>query len=270
MPDRMHGAMLYSSGIHWEPSDRGRSDHDVKKRIDTLLVDRGLAPSREKARALLMAGEVLVSGRPVTKPGVTVPEDAPLVLKERLPYVGRGGIKLAHALDALGLSVEGATTLDVGASTGGFTDCMLQRGVRRVYAVDVGRGQLDHRLRQDPRVVGMERVNARHPFPLPEPVDLATVDVSFISLRLVLPEVARHLRPNSPVLALVKPQFEAERGEVGRGGVVRDARVHARVLGRFLLWAIAAGFRIRGLTPSPIVGDAGNREFFVMLVPPGG
>ncbi len=242
----------------------------MKKRIDTLLVDRGLAPSREKARALLMAGEVLVEGRPVTKPGVTVPEDAPLVLKDRLPYVGRGGVKLARALDAFGISVEDATALDVGASTGGFTDCLLQRGARCVYAVDVGRGQMDHRLRQDPRVATMERVNARHPFPLPESVDLATVDVSFISLRLVLPEIARHLGPGRPVLALVKPQFEAERGEVGRGGVVRDAGAHARVLGRFLLWAIAHGYRIRDLTPSPIVGDAGNREFFVLLVPPPG
>jgi 23S rRNA (cytidine1920-2'-O)/16S rRNA (cytidine1409-2'-O)-methyltransferase len=129
---------------------------------------------------------------------------------------------------------------------------------------------MDHRLRQDPRVAVMERVNARHPFPLPEIVDLAVVDVSFISLRLVLPEISRHLGPWRPVLALIKPQFEAERGEVGRGGVVRDARVHARVLGRFLLWAIANGYRIRGLTPSPIVGDAGNREFFVLLVPPPG
>jgi 23S rRNA (cytidine1920-2'-O)/16S rRNA (cytidine1409-2'-O)-methyltransferase len=158
--------------------------------------------------------------------------------------------------------------LDVGASTGGFTDCLLQRGAGRVYALDVGRGQLDHRLRLDPRVVAMERVNARHPFTLPQAVGLATVDVSFISLRLVLPEIALRLDTGGMIVALVKPQFEAERGEVGRGGVIRDARVHARIVGRLLLWAVRQGFRLRGLTPSPIVGDAGNREFFVLLAPP--
>lgn len=237
----------------------------ARKRIDRLLVERGLAPSREKAQALVLAGQVLVGERTVTKPGALVPEDATIDLKARLPFVSRGGLKLAHALDTFRLDVRGWACLDVGASTGGFTDCLLQRGARRVYALDVGRGQLDWRLRQDPRVVVMEGVNARYPFTLPEPVELATVDVSFISLTRVLPEVARHLKPGGLLLPLVKPQFEAERGEVGRGGVVRDPRLHGRVLGRVVVWCIERGFRILGLVPSPILGDAGNREFFLLL-----
>ena len=239
----------------------------MKKRIDMLLVERGLAPSREKAQALLMAGSVLCDGQALTKPGTTVSADASITVKERLPYVGRGGVKLAHALDTLRVDVSGSVALDVGASTGGFTDCLLQRRATRVYALDVGRGQLDFTLRRDPRVVVMERVNARNPFPLPEPVDLAVVDVSFISLRLVLPAVSMHLKPGAPLLVLVKPQFEAVRGEVGRGGVIRDTRIHARVLGRFVLWAIDQRYRLLGLVPSPILGDAGNREFFVLLSP---
>jgi len=239
-----------------------------KVRLDRLLVERGLAPSREKAQALVLAGQVLVNDRRVDKPGTRVPEDAVLTLQGTLPYVSRGGLKLEHALRAFGLRVEGKACLDVGASTGGFTDCLLQHGARRVYAVDVGRGQLDWRLRQDPRVAVMEGVNARYPYDLPEPVDLATVDVSFISLTKVLPETARHLRPGGLILALVKPPFEAERGEVGKGGVIRDPRLHARILGRVLLWAIRQGFRVRGLTPSPLLGDAGNREFFLLLEVP--
>jgi 23S rRNA (cytidine1920-2'-O)/16S rRNA (cytidine1409-2'-O)-methyltransferase len=157
--------------------------------------------------------------------------------------------------------------LDVGASTGGFTHCLLQRGARRVYALDAGYGQLDYRLRQDPRVVSLERVNARYPFPLEEDVDLATVDVSFISITRVLPSVSSHLRRGGLIVGLVKPQFEARRAEVGRGGVVRDPRVHARVLGRVIAWAISNGFRLRDLVPSPITGDRGNREYFVLLAP---
>jgi 23S rRNA (cytidine1920-2'-O)/16S rRNA (cytidine1409-2'-O)-methyltransferase len=215
-----------------------------------------------------MAGQVLVEDQPVTKAGALVPQGATILLKAQLPYVGRGGVKLAHALDAFALSVAGAVALDVGASTGGFTDCLLQRGARRVYALDVGYGQLDFKLRQDPRVAVMERVNARYPFLLPEPVDLATVDVSFISLSRVLPSVAEHLKPGGQVVALVKPQFEAEREEVGPGGVIRDPLIHGRVLGRVILWAIAHRFRLRDLTPSPLLGDAGNREFFLLLAPP--
>ena len=237
----------------------------AKTRVDRLLVERGIAPTREKAQALLMAGQVLVNDRPIVKAGAMVQEDVQVLLKAQLPYVGRGGIKLAHALRAFGLSVEGLTALDVGASTGGFTDCLLQAGARRVYAVDVGYGQLDVKLRADPRVTVMERLNARYPFPLPEPVGLVTVDVSFISVTRVLPPAVEHLARGGAIIVLVKPQFEAERGEVGRGGVIRKSAIHARVLGRVMQWAIAHRLRLRGLTPSPILGDAGNREFFLLL-----
>ena len=240
-----------------------------KRRIDLLLVERGLASTREKAQALLMAGRVLVDGRPVTKAGAVVPGEAGIQVAGRLPFVSRGGVKLAHALDTFNLSPSGAVALDVGASTGGFTDCLLQRGARRVYALDVGHGQLDFTLRTDPRVVVMEHVNARYPLALPESVDLATVDVSFISVTMVLPSVAERLKSGGVIVALVKPQFEARRQEVGRGGIIRDPLLHGRVLGRVILWAIDHGFRLRGLTPSPILGDAGNREFFLMLKPTG-
>jgi len=236
-----------------------------KRRIDLLLVERGLAESREKAQALIMAGLVFVGERPALKPGALVPEDAPLEVRGRLPYVGRGGIKLAYALDAFRLDVSEMVALDVGASTGGFTDCLLKRGAKRVYALDVGHGQLDYRLRQDPRVVVMEGTNARYPFRLPERVDLATVDVSFISLTKVLPSVREHLKEGGFIIALVKPQFEARREEVGRGGVIRDPLLHSAILGRVALWAVDNGFRVRNLTPSPILGDAGNREFFLLL-----
>jgi 23S rRNA (cytidine1920-2'-O)/16S rRNA (cytidine1409-2'-O)-methyltransferase len=236
-----------------------------KKRIDVLLVERGLVESRERAQALLMAGQVYLDGRPITKAGTQVAMDAAPEVREGLPYVGRGGIKLAHALDIWKPDVSGLVALDVGASTGGFTDCLLQRGARKVYALDVGHGQLDYRLRQDSRVVVMERVNARHSFSLPEAVDLATADVSFISLRLVLPSVSEHLKPGGYAVVLVKPQFEARREQVGRRGVVKDPRVHAEVLGKMVVWSVENGFRLRGLVPSPVLGDEGNREFFLLL-----
>ena len=236
-----------------------------RRRIDVLMVERGLAPTREKAQALLMAGSVSVDGRPVTKPGTPIAVEAGIDVRAGLQYVGRGGEKMAGALDALGIDPAGAVVLDVGASTGGFTDCLLQRGASRVYAVDVGRGQLAYRLRQDPRVTSFEGVNARNPFDLPERVDLAVADVSFISLRLVAPQMAAHLRPGGRMLALVKPQFEAERGAVGRGGIVRDPKTHAAVVGGFAQWAIGQGHRLRGITPSPITGGDGNHEYFVLL-----
>ena len=235
------------------------------RRLDVLVVERGMVESRAKAQALIMAGEVLVEGKAASKSGTLVSADASIELKERPPFVGRGGIKLAHALSEFGVDVAGATALDVGASTGGFTDCLLQAGSRRVYALDVGRGQLDYGLRQDSRVVVMEKVNAHYPFELPERVDFACVDVSFISLTKVLPNLFPHVKAGGAVVALVKPQFEARRREVGKGGVVRDPLIHAKVLGRVILWATEAGVRLRGVTASPILGAAGNREFFVHL-----
>ncbi len=212
-----------------------------------------------------MAGEVLANEKVVDKPGTMVREDATIRLLAKPPFVSRGGIKLAHALDQFHLDVTSLVVLDVGASTGGFTHCSLNRGASRVYAVDVSYGQLDYRLRVDPRVMVMERVNARYPFSLPEAVDLATIDLSFISLEKVVPNVASLLRQGGKIICLVKPQFEAGRSEVGKGGVVKDSLVHARVIGRFISWAIENGFRIRGLTPSPIAGASGNREFFILL-----
>ena len=238
-----------------------------RMRIDVLLVERGLAPTREKAKALLMAGEVIVRNQPVTKAGTLVDVESVVSVKEQPQFVGRGGEKMAGALDNLLINPSGMVVLDVGASTGGFTDCLLQRGAIRSYALDVGRGQIHNKLVQDPRVVVIEGVNARNPFYLPDQVDMAVADVSFISLRLVVPEMVKHLKPGGHLLLLVKPQFEAERGEVGRGGVVRDGFVHARVLGRFTTWAIKQGYRLRGVTISPLVGDAGNKEFFVFLQP---
>ncbi|MBI4307512.1 MAG: TlyA family RNA methyltransferase [Chloroflexi bacterium] len=237
----------------------------TKKRLDVLLAERGLAASREKARAVILAGEVRLGDRVLDRPGLLLPEDAEIRVLAKMPYVGRGGIKLAHALDLFRIDVQGKTALDVGASTGGFTDCLLQRGACRVYALDVGRGQIDYRLRTDPRVVVIEEVNARYPFDLPEVVDIATVDVSFISLTRVLPSVLAQVKPSGTVLALVKPQFEAERRHVQRGGLVKDPRVHAQVLGRIVAWVVARGVRLRGLTASPITGGDGNREFFVQL-----
>jgi len=237
----------------------------AKRRLDALLLERGLAESREQAQVAVMAGDVLVDDRPAIGPGSLVDEAASVRLVEPSRYVSRGGEKLEHALDAFAVDVVGAVAADVGASTGGFTDCLLQRGAARVYAVDVGRGQLDAKLRSDPRVVVMDGVNARHLEALPEPLDLATVDVAFISLRQVLPAVRRLLRPDGRIVALFKPQFEAEKAEVSRGGVVRDPQLHARLIGRFAAWCVKHGFRVRGLTASPLLGPAGNREFFFDL-----
>jgi 23S rRNA (cytidine1920-2'-O)/16S rRNA (cytidine1409-2'-O)-methyltransferase len=238
-----------------------------KQRLDNLLVARELAENKSKAQALIMAGKVTVSGRVVTKPGTQVEEDAELEVAEKLPYVSRGGIKLAHALDEFKLDVTSLTTIDIGASTGGFTDCMLQRGARRVYAIDVGYGQLDYKMRQDPRVVVMERVNAHYPFSLPEKVNMATIDVSFISVTKVIPNITAHLTQPGYIIVLFKPQFEAERKEVGKGGIIKDPQVHARVLGRFIVWATDHDLRLRGLIASPILGAEGNKEFLILLTP---
>jgi len=237
-------------------------------RLDRLLVDRGLVPNRERAQRLILAGAVLVCDRPATKPGVLVPADASLRLRAPVSdYVSRGGEKLAGALDAFGLDVAGTVALDVGASTGGFTDCLLRRGARRVIALDVGYGQLAWSLRQDPRVVVLERTNARGLVAsmLPETLDLATVDVSFISLALVLPPVAAVLRVGGTAVALVKPQFEAGRSQVGKGGVVRDPAVRAAAVTAVRQAAEAIGFRMRGEAASVLHGPKGNREVFLWL-----
>jgi 23S rRNA (cytidine1920-2'-O)/16S rRNA (cytidine1409-2'-O)-methyltransferase len=237
----------------------------LKTRLDQALVDRGLAPSRERARALVLAGQVEVDGERVTKAGAPVDEASSVeLLAPDHPYVGRGGLKLAHALDTFGIDVHGKEALDIGASTGGFTDALLQRGAARVVALDVGHGQLDWQLRHDPRVVVLERMNARRLTlaDLPGPVDLVTIDVSFISLRHILPVVPPLLRPGADVVALVKPQFEAGRTEV-RKGVVRDPGIHARVVEEVAAAAAAVGLARAGSTPSPITGQKGNVEFLL-------
>ncbi len=241
----------------------------TKERLDKLLVERGLAESRSQAQALVLAGEVRVDGESALKPGMTVPVVAQIEVAAPLPYVSRGGIKLAGALAAFGVTVHGRRAADVGACTGGFTDVLLQQGATRVYAIDVGYGQLAWRLRQDERVVVMERTNARHLDRLPEPVELVVIDVSFISLRLILPAVRRWLTPEFDVIALVKPQFEAGRKQVGKGGVVRDPTVHVAVLTALLAWLQAEDWVPVGLSRSDITGSDGNVEYLVWLRPPG-
>jgi 23S rRNA (cytidine1920-2'-O)/16S rRNA (cytidine1409-2'-O)-methyltransferase len=236
-----------------------------KQRIDLLMVAQGLCSSRTEAQRLIMAGEVRVDDQVVSKSGMQVSTQAAITVAQGLPFVSRGGYKLAAALDAFPVSVEHKVAADVGASTGGFTDCLLQRGALRVYAIDVGYGQLAWSLRNDERVVVMERTNARHLQELPEPVDFATVDVSFISLTLILPRIREWLVPSGDVIALIKPQFEAGRAQVGKGGVVRDPTVHRQVLQRILIWASENGLPPQGLIRSPIKGPAGNVEFLAMM-----
>ena len=236
-----------------------------------LLVQRRLAASRERARAMILAGQVRIDGTPSAKAGALVPVDREITLiTPDHPYVGRGGVKLAHALETFGISVQGKETLDIGASTGGFTDVLLRRGAAHVVALDVGHGQLDWRLRNDPRVVTLERVNARsiHPDRLPSTLqhfDIVTIDVSFISLKLIVPVVPTLLNPGADVLALVKPQFEAGRAEVSKKGLIYDSAVHARVVDEVSTAAHKVGLTPVAVTPSPITGMEGNREFFLHL-----
>jgi 23S rRNA (cytidine1920-2'-O)/16S rRNA (cytidine1409-2'-O)-methyltransferase len=237
----------------------------MKCRIDVLLVERGLAESREKAQALIMAGEVYIDDVIIAKPSVQVPEDSAIRIREKLPFVGRGGVKIAHALAEFKIDAVELVAADIGASTGGFTDCLLQHGASKVYAIDVGYGQIDYRLRIDPRVVVIDRTNARYPLPVPEQIDIAAIDVSFISLEKIVPNAAAITKSGGRIICLVKPQFEAGKSLVEKGGLIKDPAVHARVLGRFISWSIGKGYRIAGLTPSPIYGSSGNREFFVLL-----
>ena len=242
----------------------GQSRH----RADLLLVERGLCASRQEAARLILAGKVRAGDRRIEKPGTFLPADAPVaVAGPSHPFVSRGGVKLRHALDVFHLNPRGRVCLDVGASTGGFTDCLLQAGARLVIAVDVGYGQLAVRLRQDPRVHVLDRTNIRslEPSRLPARPDLATIDVSFISLRLVLPAVGRLLDPPREVVALVKPQFEVGKGQVGKGGVVRDAALHRAVLERLAQTATELSLHVAWVAASPLLGPMGNREFLVHL-----
>jgi 23S rRNA (cytidine1920-2'-O)/16S rRNA (cytidine1409-2'-O)-methyltransferase len=240
----------------------------VKQRLDLLVVEKGLAPSRQRARALIMAGKVLVNTQRIDKPGFQVPVDADISVKgEDLAYVSRGGLKLEGALTAMNLDVRNRVCLDVGASTGGFTDCLLQHGARKVFAVDVGYGQLAWKLRQDNRVVAIERTNIRHMDPglLPSPVDLATIDTSFISLKIVVPAVLKFLKPGGMVLALIKPQFEAGKGNVGKGGVVRNTAMQRHIIDDLKHFFEQQGLSCGPVVPSPVLGPKGNQEYIILL-----
>ena len=235
-----------------------------KTRLDVLLVEQGLQESRQKAQATIMAGIVYVNNRKVDKPGTAVPNDAHIEVRGKtLRYVSRGGLKLEKALRDFGVKPEGYVCSDSGASTGGFTDCLLQQGAKKVFAIDVGYGQLDWKIRSDPRVVVMEKTNIRYVTPeqLGEPLDLSVVDVSFISLKIVLPAIQKLLKPTGQVLCLIKPQFEAGRDKVGKKGVVREKSTHKEVLDDFVALADSLGFKILGLTFSPVKGPEGNIEF---------
>jgi len=238
-----------------------------KERLDLLLTQRGLADNKQHAQRLIMAGNVMVSDQVVDKSGTLVPVGSEIAIKDESPFVSRGGFKLAAALDAFGLDVSGWTVADVGASTGGFVDCLLQRGAIRAYAIDVGYGQLAWKLRQDARVVVMERTNARYLGSLPEQVSLVTVDVSFISLRLILPVAIGWLREQGQILALIKPQFEALPEHVEEGGVVRDKMIHRAVLEDLAAWAQSRNLGLMGLIRSPLTGPAGNVEFLAHWMP---
>lgn len=233
-------------------------------RLDVALVERGLAESREKAQALILAGQVLVDGQKADKAGRQVGEESRLEVLATPRYVGRGGLKLEAALDHFGIQVAGKICLDVGASTGGFTDCLLQRGAARVYAIDVGTGQLDWKLRNDPRVIVQEQVNARYLSrrEVPEPVDLAVCDVSFISVTLILPAIANLLRSDAAMIILVKPQFELAREQVGRGGIIRDPALHEQACRRVEQAVVELGFQAQ-IIPCPVLGAEGNQEFLL-------
>ncbi|GAB4489070.1 MAG: TlyA family rRNA (cytidine-2'-O)-methyltransferase [Thermodesulfovibrionales bacterium] len=239
-----------------------------RERLDKIMVDRGLAQSRERAKALVMAGGVTVNGMPALKPGALVDAEAAVALKkDDIPFVGRGGLKLDAALARFGVDPGGKTAMDIGCSTGGFTDCLLQKGADRVYAVDVGYGQFDWTLRSDPRVVLMEKTNIRH-LPreaVPESVDLVVIDVSFISLEKVLPKALEFLAARGEIIALIKPQFEVGRGMVDKGGIVRDGEQHRAVTERIAAFAGSLGLTVAGIMQSPVLGQKGNREFLIHL-----
>ncbi|MBW1813967.1 MAG: TlyA family RNA methyltransferase [Deltaproteobacteria bacterium] len=239
-----------------------------KERIDILLVDYGLAKSRERGKSLIMSGKVLVDNKPISKPGMMVSLESEIRLKGKdIPYVSRGGLKLEKALTAFQLDVEGYDCLDIGSSTGGFTDCLLQKGAKRVFAVDVGYGQLAWKLRKDPKVIVFERTNIRNmPFEsLPCPVNIVTIDVSFISLKIVVPSTLKFTRKNAIILPLIKPQFEIGKGKVGKGGIVKDSAAHDAVINDLNLFFNKIGLQSMDIIESPILGTKGNKEFFMAL-----
>jgi 23S rRNA (cytidine1920-2'-O)/16S rRNA (cytidine1409-2'-O)-methyltransferase len=239
-----------------------------KQRLDLVVLEKGLVQSRQRAQALILAGKVLVNNLIVDKPGALVSQDHHIVLKEKdHPYVSRGGLKLEKALHTLETDIHGFVCLDVGASTGGFTDCLLQHGADRVYAVDVGYGQMAWKLRQNPRVVVIERTNIRHMTSetIPQPVDLVTIDVSFISLKKVVPEIFKFMKKNAGILALIKPQFEVGKNDVGKGGVVRDPILHDQVIKNLSDFFKKKHLSSQWVIPSPILGPKGNKEFFISL-----
>jgi 23S rRNA (cytidine1920-2'-O)/16S rRNA (cytidine1409-2'-O)-methyltransferase len=238
-----------------------------RQRLDLLLLDRGLVDSREEGRRRILAGDVLVNDQAVTKAGSAIDAGAAIRLKARSRYVSRGGFKLEKALSEFAVDVNGKTALDIGASTGGFTDCLLAHGAARVIAVDVGYGQLDWKLRNDSRVTVLEKTNIRYldPDALPGRADLASIDVSFISLKLVLPRLKLLLIPRHEVIALIKPQFEVGKGQVGKGGVVRSSEEHERVIAAMKTAAIEQGYHVVGVVESPLLGPKGNKEFLIYL-----
>ena len=240
----------------------------TKERLDKLLVERGLVQSRERARALIMEGRVTVDGQTFEKPGTLVKMDAHLQIQgEDLPYVSRGGLKLEAALKGFSVDPEGKVVIDVGASTGGFTDCVLQKGAKKVYAIDVGYGQLAWKLQRDPRVINLERRNVRYlkREEVPEEADLILVDTSFISVEKFLPHLVGFLKEEGDLLCLIKPQFEVGKGEVGKGGVVRDSKLHQKVVDRISQCSRELGFTAQGIIESPLLGPKGNKEFFIHL-----
>lgn len=241
-----------------------------KERADILLVKKGLVESREKAKRLIMAGSVTTRDKKVKKPGELIDEEEELRVTKPLPYVSRGGIKLSFALDHFKIDPRGKVGLDVGASSGGFTDCLIKRSAEKVYAIDVGYGQLDWRLRKDPRVVAIERQNIRYftKDMLPEPVDLITVDVSFISLKKVLPHLIPLIKGNGEIICLIKPQFEVGKEEVEKKGVIKTAEKHQKVIDEITHFAGKIGLKVRGVIQSPLLGAEGNKEFFIYLIKP--
>lgn len=243
------------------------SERLKKARLDTVLVDRGFFSSREQAQRAIMAGEVRVGEALVDKASAKIGVDAPITIDSSPTYVGRGGLKLQGALRHFGISVAGIIALDIGASTGGFTDCLLQHGAKKVYAIDVGHGQLAWKIRSDSRVVVREKLNARFltRADVPEPIDLCVIDVSFISLTLILPNAFESVTPNGMVLALIKPQFELEASDVGRGGIVRDAALHEKAREKIRQFVVNAGHEVVGIVPSEITGTDGNQEFFICV-----